>query len=70
MDEDILKPGDWLVVVDSSHCTVGLSGLWKLKGQCREFPDCWEIEGTGPYSKKTFRKATPAEISHKLGQKA
>ncbi len=68
-DLDRPSPGDWLAVIDDSHCTVRLGGpgtLWQLAGQS-DNPVCWWLEGVGsPYPKTMFRKATEAEIAKHL----
>jgi hypothetical protein len=65
-DPDEPQPGDWLVVVDDSDCTVRLGGpghMWRCKHQSFHNPSCWVLEGVGsPYSKSIFRKATEAEV--------
>lgn len=63
------EPGDWLVVVDDSNCTVRLGGpgyMWRLIGQSPQYEYCWMLEGVcSPYDKSIFRKATKAEILQK-----
>ncbi len=64
------KPGDWLVVVDDSNCTVRLGGpgyMWQLVGQSPHYKHCWRLKDVvSPYDKSIFRKATKAEVMQKL----
>jgi hypothetical protein len=65
--------GDWLVVLNDSHCTVSVGGpgyMWKNEGQSSHNPDCWDIGGGLPYSKNMFRKATPEEVRSWLSKQA
>jgi hypothetical protein len=65
LDPSAPKQGDWIVVIDDSFCTMklGIGRFYKIKGQSRNYSDCWELQGVvSPYSKNIFRLATEEEI--------
>ena len=64
----MIKPNDWVVVLDDSDCTVKLGGpgyMWKVVNPINEI--YFYLDGVpSPYSKHIFRKATKAEIIYKI----
>ncbi len=66
------RPGDWVAVIDDSHCTVRLGGpgaLWRMEadaggGNVRLYGV------SSPYGRAMFRRATAEEIAAHRASKA